>query len=356
MGYNTGNSRFTAPITGVYKLSFAILSASSGAYNEYDWWVNGRDTNIGCFDAIKGKGHTTCMTSSILQLNSGDYVEVRSHHRTSAIWMDTKEDRGLSHISVEYLGGLDVCQPTAFQANGNLNFKNMKVGQLIPFQTVLRNFGNAYKKNINDYNIGCYEAGNDHASCTMFAPMTLKKNDRVDIRCAVTGGGSVWADKASNADRGLTNFRGFKLFDSSDKNAVAFQAVLPKSITVKVGQVVPYTQVKLNVGGAYNAKNSRFIAPRSGVYSFGVNQLSSSGTSAVELAFAKNGKYYKIGCYDGEDSHTGCLMTTLIELCKNQYVDVRIRYHTSQLYGQKTRGLSAFYGYLTKGVQSYTSC
>ena len=80
--YNTGNSRFTAPITGVYKLSFAILSASSGAYNEYDWWVNGRDTNIGCFDAIKGKGHTTCMTSSILQLNSGDYVEVRSHHRT----------------------------------------------------------------------------------------------------------------------------------------------------------------------------------------------------------------------------------------------------------------------------------
>ena len=149
-------------------------------------------------------------------------------------------------------------------------------------------------KNNADYNIGCYEAGNDHTSCTMFAPMTLKKNDRVDIRCAVTGGGSVWADKASNADRGLTNFRGFKLFDSSDKNAVAFQAVLPKSITVKVGQVVPYTQVKLNVGGAYNAKNSRFIAPRSGVYSFGVNQLSSSGTSAVELAFAKNGKYYKV--------------------------------------------------------------
>ena len=80
--YNTGNSRFTAPFTGVYKLSFAILSASNGAANEYDWWVNGRDTQIGCLDVIKSKGHTTCMTTSILQLNSGDYVEVRSHHRT----------------------------------------------------------------------------------------------------------------------------------------------------------------------------------------------------------------------------------------------------------------------------------
>ena len=49
-------------------------------------------------------------------------------------------------------------------------------------------------KNQNDYNIGCYEGGNDHTSCTMFAPMMLKKNDRVDIRCAVTAGGSVWAD------------------------------------------------------------------------------------------------------------------------------------------------------------------
>ena len=80
--FNTGNSRFTAPFTGVYKLSFAILSASNGAANEYDWWVNGRDTQIGCLDVIKSKGHTTCMTTSILQLNSGDYVEVRSHHRT----------------------------------------------------------------------------------------------------------------------------------------------------------------------------------------------------------------------------------------------------------------------------------
>ena len=84
--YNTGNSRFTAPITGVYKLSFAILSQSSGSgatkYTEMDWWVNGKDTNVGCLDDIQGKGHTPCLTSSILQLNKGDYVEVRSHLRT----------------------------------------------------------------------------------------------------------------------------------------------------------------------------------------------------------------------------------------------------------------------------------
>ena len=84
--YNTGNSRYTAPFTGVYKLSFAILSQSSGSgatkYTEMDWWVNGKDTNVGCLDDIQGKGHTPCLTSSILQLNKGDYVEVRSHLRT----------------------------------------------------------------------------------------------------------------------------------------------------------------------------------------------------------------------------------------------------------------------------------
>ena len=63
--------------------------------------------------------------------NDSTYVFARS-----SIWMDSKQDRGLTHISVEYLGDLDVCQPTAFQANGNQGFKNMKIGQLIPFQTV----------------------------------------------------------------------------------------------------------------------------------------------------------------------------------------------------------------------------
>ena len=204
---------------------------------------------------------------------------------------------------------------------------------------VLRNFGSAYKSNINafvapsdglyflsstvmsegdtkdlelhffknnaDYNIGCYEAGNDHTSCTMFAPMTLKKNDRVDIRCAVTTGGSVWASKSSNSGRGLTNFRGFKLFDKNDKKAVAFQAVLPYEGRFEPGMRIMYTQEVLNVGvirskkskkvvGGYDAARARFIAPKSGVYSFGVNQLSYGGTRAVELAFFKNGFDYKV--------------------------------------------------------------
>ena len=149
-------------------------------------------------------------------------------------------------------------------------------------------------KNNNDYNIGCYEAGNDHTSCTMFAPMMLKKNDRVDIRCAHTSGGSVWASEASNRDRGLTNFRGFKIAEYKDKNAVAFQAVLPAEGRFEPGMRIMYTQEVLDIGGAYDAVRARFIAPISGVYSFGVNQLSYGGTREVELAFFKNGFDYKV--------------------------------------------------------------
>ena len=65
-----------------------------------------------------------------------DPLEFRLFVR-SVIWMDSAaSNRGLSHISVEYLGDMDACPPIAFQANGNQGFKNMKIGQLIPFQTV----------------------------------------------------------------------------------------------------------------------------------------------------------------------------------------------------------------------------
>merc|ERR1712050_318876 len=98
------------------------------------------------------------------------------------------------------------------------------------------------------------------------------------------------------------------LFPKGDKNGIAFQAVLPMPQLAAPGEKVQYTQTMLNVGGGYDAKNARFIAPKSGVYSFGVNQLSGGGTSAVELAFFKNGYDYKIGCYDGENDHTNCVM------------------------------------------------
>ena len=148
-------------------------------------------------------------------------------------------------------------------------------------------------KNQVDYNIGCYEAGNGHTSCTMFAPMKLKKNDRVDIRCASTAGGDIWAG-GDNKQRGLTNFRGFMLYRPKDPKAVAFQAVLPQSGKFAHGNRIPYTQTVLNVGGGFDANTGRFIAPQNGVYSFGVNQLSGGGSDAVELAFFKNGFDYKV--------------------------------------------------------------
>ena len=68
----------------------------------------------------------------VLQIHLNFVLFVRS-----SIWMDSaSSNRGLSHISVEFLGDMDACPPVAFQANGNQNFKNMKVGQIIPFQTV----------------------------------------------------------------------------------------------------------------------------------------------------------------------------------------------------------------------------
>lgn len=185
----------------------------------------------------------------------------------------------------------------------------------------------------------------------------LSKNDRITVRCDHTEGGDVWGG-GSNAERGLTNFRGFHLFDLADPAGVAF-TVTKNAVQANIGSdVITFQNIILNEGGGFNVDNSRFVAPRHGVYSFGVNALSNGGKDPVELAFFKNGEDYNIGCYDGEDDHTSCVMTTLIELCKGEYVDVRSRKQANAgLYGDsEKRGLTHFYGYLTKGHATLTSC
>ena len=45
-------------------------------------------------------------------------------------------NRGLSHISVEFLGDMDSCPPIAFQANGHTSYSSIKIGQKVGFKHV----------------------------------------------------------------------------------------------------------------------------------------------------------------------------------------------------------------------------
>ena len=88
-------------------------------------------TNVRAYKCVRACVRVP-MLLLVLQIHLNFVLFVRS-----AIWMDSASStRGLSHISVELIGGKTKCTTIAFQANGNQGFSNMKIGQLIPFQTV----------------------------------------------------------------------------------------------------------------------------------------------------------------------------------------------------------------------------
>lgn len=90
--FNTGTSRFTAPVTGVYLFTASLYSYSSGGaagYQHFDIGVNGNqvggggrygnDYQILGFGPGEGTYNTNHYVTRILRLNAGDYVSVWSY-------------------------------------------------------------------------------------------------------------------------------------------------------------------------------------------------------------------------------------------------------------------------------------
>lgn len=80
--YSTANSRFTAPIAGIYEFHVAALvrAMSSTGYTEFGFRKNG--SNIGqrgnAYIVSSGTGHSSGVITAVLSLSANDYVDVFS--------------------------------------------------------------------------------------------------------------------------------------------------------------------------------------------------------------------------------------------------------------------------------------
>lgn len=83
------------------------------------------------------------------------------------------------------------------------------------------------------------------------------------------------------------------LFFFSERNAVAFSAILSKDITVGGKEVVKYDSLLTNVGGAYDKSTGIFTAPYKGIYTISCSLLPST-SNYVHLDIMKNGKKLSI--------------------------------------------------------------
>lgn len=94
--YNTGNTRFTVPVDGIYLMSGHAYCqiATGGGYTHPMFWVNGlsngRRPSAGALYRMKGHGidagyQVDSSISELLPLLAGDYVEFR-HYCGGAVY------------------------------------------------------------------------------------------------------------------------------------------------------------------------------------------------------------------------------------------------------------------------------
>jgi len=102
--YDSATSKFTAPKSGLYYFSFTVLSANNEDADEYHFWKNGADYEVGCFDS--GNSYTPCTATAILSLNPGDVVDVRAVYISDIYG---SRSRGLSHFVGYLIQSQEVC-------------------------------------------------------------------------------------------------------------------------------------------------------------------------------------------------------------------------------------------------------
>ncbi|XP_052678079.1 complement C1q tumor necrosis factor-related protein 4-like [Crassostrea angulata] len=107
---------------------------------------------------------------------------------------------------------------------------------------------------------------------------------------------------------------------AAEKNAVAFSAILSKSITVGGKEVVKYDSLLTNVGGAYDKSTGVFTAPYKGIYTISCSLLSST-SNYVHLDIMKNGKKISIVySASGTNPHSAQTLQLLLKKGDNIWI------------------------------------
>merc|ERR1712048_1469844 len=211
-----------------YCFRFTVLSANNEDADEYHFWKNGADYEVGCFDT--GVSYSPCTATAILSLNQGDEIGVRAEIATSDIF--GSGSRGLSHFT-----GALLSSGVGFMATAMSSQSDIGANTALVFDNVLTNDGDAYDnatsqftapksglyffsftvlsandedadeyhfwKNGVDYEVGCFDSGISYSPCTATAILSLNQGDEIGVRALWT------SDIHGSGSRGLSHFFGY---------------------------------------------------------------------------------------------------------------------------------------------------
>jgi len=89
--WNASNSKFTAPVTGVYILTSNICThgSSPGSYMAWEWYKNGNRHYVGGWQQAESDGYERESVTTMLALSANDYIEPGYEIQAAVTFMGT---------------------------------------------------------------------------------------------------------------------------------------------------------------------------------------------------------------------------------------------------------------------------
>jgi hypothetical protein len=129
----------------------------------------------------------------------------------------------------------------------------------------------------------------------------------------------------------------------------AYKGSAQSSLTANQYNKITFTTEEFDTDSAYDATNSKFVAPSAGKYFFNTFMRlnpSQAGPTGMSPAFYKNGSLTKFNRQYNEDTQS-CEIQLILDLSASDYIEVYLYYHddTYEVSGDSGGNNSVFQGF-----------
>jgi len=318
--YINNSGQFVCPDDGLFVFMWSIQKADSLGYPNMRCITSLRQSNVIFKNGPKTTYYSTVPSGSTEMMTVLQCTQLTAVTIVTESWSDSEQLSAFD--SKSSFSGFKLQSSIAFTAEVSTPQDLFPDGKVI-FGRVLADFGDNYDPihgffrcpddGIYAFSVSAYTTNSTtpwsvsrlmkEGQLVVNGPITYIATATIDsgsssitavVQC--TAGHSVYVEtqkthhfQFNSYAPTLTSFTGFKLYDASDSNAVAFTAVMSANFTAASDlQNFPINQVVTNIGNAYDGSLFAFICPDTDFYMFTWTSASVYGGEADVALFKED--------------------------------------------------------------------